>query len=313
MEITGGYVLNLRQVEMFKAIFETGSITRAAAALNVSQPAVTKSLQLLEHDLGLTLFTRTPKGLVPSHEARAFYTEVERSFSGLASLSRFARDLRSLRHERLVVNVIPALSHRWMPEVVASFLAAYPEASLSFHASSSPDTAQMVGRRQIDLGIAQSRVEDPSIERIPLMQLPVVCIIPADMPLAKEAVITPGMLRGQSFIGLSRQDIVTAQLERHFADAGVELRPRIEAALALSVRALVARGLGVGLIDAESAALHPSPTTVIRAFRPLVAMPIYLLRLRDHATSLVEERFVEHVRRFTDPAAISGEPAASAD
>ena len=288
-------MLNLRQIEIFKAIMEAGSITRASALLNVSQPAVTKSLQLLEIDLGLKLFTRTPKGLVPSYEARAFYTEVERSFTGLASLNRFAQDLRSMRHERLVVNVIPALSHRWMPEIVAGFLQKYPEASLSFHASSSPHTAQLVGQRHVDLGIAQSRIEDPSIERTLLMHLPVVCVIPENNPLAQEEVITPQLLRNQDFIGLSRQDIVTQQLEAHFAAAGVELRMRVEAALALSVKALVNRGLGVGLIDAESAAVPSAEGTVIRPFRPLVQMPIYLLRLRDHATSLLEQSFVQHV------------------
>lgn len=288
-------MLNLRQIEIFKAIMEAGSITRASALLNISQPAVTKSLQFLEIDLGLKLFTRTPKGLVPSYEARAFYTEVERSFTGLASLNRFAQGLRSMQHARLIVNVIPALSHRWMPELAANFLQKYPEASLSFHASSSPHTAQLVGQRHVDLGIAQSRLEDPSIERTLLMYLPVVCVIPENNLLAQHEIITPQLLRNQDFIALSRQDIVTQQLESHFSDAGVPLKVRVEAALALSVKALVQQSLGVGLIDAESAEIPPVEGMIIRPFRPLVRMPIYLLRLRDRATSLLEQSFVQHV------------------
>lgn len=235
-----------------------------------------------------------PTGIYP-YEARAFYTEVERSFTGLASLNRFAQGLRSMQHARLIVNVIPALSHRWMPEIAAKFLQKYPEASLSFHASSSPHTAQLVGQRHVDLGIAQSRLEDPSIERTLLMYLPVVCVIPENNLLAQHEIITPQLLRNQDFIALSRQDIVTQQLESHFSDAGVPLKVRVEAALALSVKALVQQSLGVGLIDAESAEIPPVEGMIIRPFRPLVRMPIYLLRLRDRATSLLEQSFVQHV------------------
>ncbi len=289
-------MLNLRQVEAFKAIMECGSITRAAVALRVSQPAVTKSLQLLEHSLGLKLFTRTPKGLIPTYEARAFYTEVDRSFTGLASLARFAQDLRSMRHERLVVSVIPALSLRWLPEVIASFLAKYPEASFNFQASSSSHTMQLVGQRHIDLGIAQSRLEDPSMERIPLMDLPLVCVMPAGHPLAALEVVTAQHLRNQRFISLSAQDVATIQLRRLMSDEGVELTPEIEVALALSVFELVNRGLGIGIIDAESATNRPSPNVVIRPFSPALSMPIFILRLREEPTSLLAERFIGHLR-----------------
>jgi len=288
-------MLNLRQIEAFKAIMECGSITRAAELLHVSQPAVTKSLQLLEHNMGLRLFSRSPKGLIPTYEARAFYTEVERSFSGLSSLARFAQDLRTMRHERLVVSVIPALSLRWLPDAVSSFLSTYPDTSLTFQAASSSHTPQLVGQRHIDLGIAQSRLEDPSMERIPLMNLPLVCVMPAGHDLAKNAFITAEDLRGQKFIGLSPQDVAMVQLQQRMNAAGIELIPQIEVALALSVFELVSRGLGVGIIDAESAGCRPSPTVIVRPFQPALSMPVFILRLREEPTSMLAEKFIEHI------------------
>lgn len=287
--------MNSRQVEVFKVIMECGSITRAAAVLHVSQPAVTKSLKLLEHDLGLLLFTRTPKGLVPTSEARALYTEVERTFTGLTYLSQFAQGLRAMKHGRLVVSVIPALSARWLPIVAARFLADYPEASLSFRASSSPYTVQLVGQCHVDLGIAQSRFEDATIERTRIFGMEAVCVMPASHPLTVEDVITPAHLRGENFISLSRQDVIRAQLERLLEEAGVGITRRIDVAMGVTLFALVNEGVGIGVVDAETASYQSSPNVAIRPFRPLIEMPIYLLRARRKPASVVENKFAEYI------------------
>jgi DNA-binding transcriptional LysR family regulator len=290
--------MNARQVEVFKAIMECGSITAAARVLHVSQPAVTKALQLLEHDIGLRLFERTPKGLVPTFEARAFYTEVERTFTGLSYLKTFAQELSSLRHARLVVSVIPALSDRWLPRVASRFLADYPEVSLSFQAASSPHTAQLVGQGQVDLGIAQSRVDDPSMERTLLSTLRAVCIMPEDHALAAEEVIHPEHLRGQTLVSLSRQDIIRLQVEQVLEAAAVTVSRPIEVSLGITLRELVALGFGIGIVDSGSAE-HPGTTGIVtRPFEPRIDMPIYLLRRRARTPSLIEQRFVDYLRKY---------------
>lgn len=134
------------------------------------------------------------------------------------------------------------------------------------------------------------------MERIALMDLPLVCVMPAGHPLAEQEVITARHLRNQQFISLSAQDVATIQLRRLMSDAGVELVSRIEVALALSVFELVNRGLGIGIIDAESATNRPSRNVVIRPFMPALSMPIFILRLREEPTSLLAERFIEHLR-----------------
>ena len=114
MFITWGYgrAMNYRQVEIFKAIMDRGSITEAARVLGISQPAVSKGLQLLEGELGLQLFTRTTKGIAATDEARALYAEVERAYFGMQNLAHFAGTLRDRKQGRVVVTVIPAFERR---------------------------------------------------------------------------------------------------------------------------------------------------------------------------------------------------------
>ena len=75
-------MISLRQIEAFRAVMVTGTVTQAAKMLEVSQPAVSRMISYLEYEIGFKLFSRASRQLIPTDEGRAFYDEVERSFIG---------------------------------------------------------------------------------------------------------------------------------------------------------------------------------------------------------------------------------------
>ena len=101
--------MNLRQLDAFRAVMESGTVSRAAKRLSVSQPAVSKLIQSLEQAIGLVLFDRTRGRLSPSAEATMLFEEVERLFGGLSSLKTFAEEIRTVHHGSLRIGVMPAL------------------------------------------------------------------------------------------------------------------------------------------------------------------------------------------------------------
>jgi DNA-binding transcriptional LysR family regulator len=82
--------MNLRQIEALRAVIESGTVSRAAERLSISQPAVTKLLQNLERSTGLALFDRARGRREPAAEARMHFDEVERLFKRLGNLQNFA-------------------------------------------------------------------------------------------------------------------------------------------------------------------------------------------------------------------------------
>lgn len=286
-----------RHIEAFKAIVECGSISKAALTLNISQPAVTATLQLLEKDVGLKLFTRTSSGMTPTAEGRALYTEVQRIFTGLSYLHTYARDLRSMKHGRITVSVIPVLSESWLPEVAYHFLSDHPEVSLFFQTTSSPNTAQWVEERRIDLGIAQSGFVDNQIELQKLFALDCVCIMPSDHPLSSKEIIYPEDLADQTFVALSPGDVIRIQTDKILDQAGVQVKRRVEVALSVTVRELVRKGFGISIMDSQSARAVADSGVVARPFHPAVIMEIYLMRPRGRPYSLFEEKFIEYCFR----------------
>ena len=88
--------LNMRQIEAFRAVYQTGGMTSAGQMMNITQPAVSRLIRDLEAEIGLALFVREGTTIAPTPDAASLYEEVERSFHGLDQVALFARDLNLL-------------------------------------------------------------------------------------------------------------------------------------------------------------------------------------------------------------------------
>jgi DNA-binding transcriptional LysR family regulator len=284
--------MNYRQVEVFKAIMDSGSITEAATMLRISQPAVSKALKLLEAELGLRLFSRTTKGIAATEEARALYTEVERTYFGMQNLARFAANLRDRKQGRIVVSTIPALGIAWLPAMVARFSAAHPNVTVSMHSSNSTDAARLVGSGEIDLGIAQPRSQEYNLSRRKLFDLEGVIVLPEGHRLASRSEIQAGDLAEETIVGLALEDEFRRKLTQAMDGGNLRYRSVIDASLAVTVCALVAAGCGVGIVDSEAARYQSGRGLVFRRLSPRIHVPIYLFRQRGRPTSKLVEAFI---------------------
>lgn len=287
--------MNYRQFEIFVAVLECGSVTAAAAKLALSQPAVSKSLKLLETELGTQLFLRGIKGLQATDEGRALYLEATRLTDSYTHLEGFARKLKQMEHARLEISCMPALAVHWLPEAAAKFIRSFPDATLAFRNRSSPETVQLVARGEIDIGISQARIGDATIERTKLLDLQAVCIVTTGHPLADKAQIAFSDLDGQRLITLSAPDELQRNFQAAMQTRGYSFSSRIEIAVGAMMCRVIEAGGGIGLIDAESARLHNPRKARIIPFSEPISTPIYMLRNVNKPKTLLSKLFSEHV------------------
>jgi DNA-binding transcriptional LysR family regulator len=130
--------INSRQVEAFRAMMLTGSVTEAAKLMAVTQPAVSRLLRDFQALLKMELFERRGSGLVPTASATALYMEVERSFVGLERITAAAEEIRGRRTGTLRIAALPALSNGYLPRLAGGFLKDRPNLNLSFFGVISP-------------------------------------------------------------------------------------------------------------------------------------------------------------------------------
>ncbi len=291
--------MNYRQFEIFVTTVEAGSVTAAAERLSLSQPAVSKSLRLLETTLGVQLFVRGAKGLRATDEGRALYLEASRLTDGYGHLEGFARNLVRMEHARLEISCIPALSLEWLPDTIASFVRDYPDATLSFRSRSSPETVQLVARGELDIGISQARADDETIEKFRLFDVKAVCIVPLGHRLALMPEITFADLHRERIISLSAPDEFRRTFEAAMLTRGFSVTSKIEVALGSMLCRMVEAGGGIGIIDEESARRHDPLRSRVLDFAETISSPIYLLSNGEKPRSLVAKMFTDHLIAIT--------------
>lgn len=258
----------IRQLEAFHAVLQTGSATRAAELLRISQPSVSKLLQDLESDIGVLLFERVRKRLVPTAEARRLGQEVESLFLKLSRFEHVANEIRARGVGKLRIASLPALGVGLIPLALARFRRDQPEIQAVLTLAPSQRVIEMVVSGEADVGFAYPVPGTPTtLVRHTLAVLPAMAAMPLGHRLAHRKGLHPTDLEGEPFISLGREDRSRDNMDALFAKAGVDATVAVETQFAAVVCELVAAGAGVALVDAITAYFYRD-RLIIRPIEP---------------------------------------------
>lgn len=288
-------ILNLRQIEAFKAVIEHGTVSQAALALGVSQPAVSKLLTHLEADSGLTLFDRVKGKLAPTAQGIRLYQEIGRIFNGLRQVEQAVECIRRAEQRTLNIGVLPALSGAYIRRVTLQFLQRHPDVRVSIQNRGSLVLADWLATRRIDVALVGSHVDNADIDREPLFHHPLLCAMSVNHVLTRKRIIRPADLAGVPFISFGADSQTHALVRQAFAAGNTPLNIVLDSNTAPTVCEFVAAGLGVSLI-------HPlfaegmQNRLVLRRFEPDLHFHFQLCRVQASRNAELVEHFVEAAR-----------------
>lgn len=283
--------LTHRHIEIFRALMLSGSVTRAAELLHTSQPTVSRELARLEQVLGFALFDRVRGRLRPTQRALALHEEVERSWHGLDRISATAATLRDFAAGRLELACLPALVHGLLPEAVRRFVARHPQASVSITPLESPLLEAWLTEQRADLGLAEQLQPPPGAAAQTLLEVNEVAVLPEGHPLLARRSLRPRDLAGLPFVSLAAGDPYRLQIDALFAAHGVARQLALQAGSAAGVCALVARGLGVAVVNPLTALDFAGAGLQWRPLLPSVPFRVVLLRPELRAPNPLAEPF----------------------
>jgi DNA-binding transcriptional LysR family regulator len=288
--------INLRQVEAFKAVIETGTISRAADVLHITQPAVSKLIAHFEMDTGLKLFDRHNKRrLAPTDQGMSLYDAIDRIFTGLRQVESAVDEIRRAEQGRLSIGVLPALSGSFVQKATSRFLGEQPNVFCSILARSSQFIVDWVVAGKVDIGIVSEGLVNPYVTFEPLLEQPMVCIMPVGHPLAKKRVIEPKNLNQVPFISYPVDSGVGHRIHGMLQDHNVEPQIVLVANWANTVSEFVASGLGVSLIHPLST-INLRDEVVIRRFKPEIFDGFQMCRSAGNRNAKLVELFAEYLR-----------------
>lgn len=286
--------MNQKQINAFRMVMRYGSITAAANALNVSQPAVSRLVADLERIVGFPLLLRLGGKAQPTPEAHDFFQEVERMFYGFDRLAQVAEQIRDLRQATFRVASMPMVSFEILPRAMKRLADLSPGISISHDVHTSPRILDLVGSHQIDLGIGQSYAAVANIDVLAAYRTDCVCVMRPDHPLASRPVLTPRDLDGQDLIALTYRTVTWSYMSQRFAEAGVKPKVVAETQPSYSACGLAALGLGIAIVDPISPGIFGDALCSV-PFEPQIPFDFKVLKPSDVPLSRAGARFLEEL------------------
>jgi DNA-binding transcriptional LysR family regulator len=289
--------MNLRQIEVFHAIMEVGTITGAAKSLNISQPAVTTMLRHTEDQLKFRLFDRLHGRLEPTSEARVLYAETSRVFDDVRTVRQAVEDLRQVRLGTLSIVTIPILGEILLPKVIAALLIERPRLKIRFQVRPRREMLDLVASQSVDFGVGFLSPEHKRVAMREIAPGRLICIMPKDHPLARQRGVTARALATHPFISYTMSQGLNAVIQAALSQDRVGIEPMLEVGLLANAWALVNEGAGIALVDEHSNLQTLFPNVVRRPFVPDIPIGLELLQPADRPLSLLAEDFAARLTR----------------
>jgi DNA-binding transcriptional LysR family regulator len=289
-------LINLRQLEVLRAVMRYRTTIGAAEELGMSQPAVSNAIKLAETKVGVPLFDRISNRLQPTADARALLADAEPLFRVHEAIQRKAWDLRSGRTGVLRLASTAELSQFLVPRVMKQFMRDHPDVRVALETVRMDELLEIVESGSADAGIALRPPARPSLQREVLAQAEIVCICPPGDLMAQHATIAPHELRGRSMIGPSPGTPLGSLIYAAFERAGEVYNPAIEARFSNVASALVDEGVGIALVDELTARNRPHATYSIHPLDPRLALDVCGLVLHERPVPRMAQAFMDETR-----------------
>ncbi|WP_159912183.1 LysR family transcriptional regulator [Pantoea sp. 18069] len=282
--------MDLARLSYFVAVAEAGSFSRAAAALHLSQPALSRQVQLLESALGQRLLERTGRGVVVTDSGRALLQHAVGIFALAAHAESDMQDrLRSPRG-RISIGLPPWVARSIAADLVQGFLQEYPDVTISIEENLSISLREWLIAGRVDMALLFDPPHSPQITTETLLREPLVLVskgpLPAKVKLAALAQRDLVMARGPNAL--------RKLLESYTVPRGLPLRLLAEVDSVHTVLSLVERGMGDSVLPWSATKSGASPMTLSIA---QVVAPVMRNRL---VLSIPRARPSSRVTRFAE-------------
>jgi DNA-binding transcriptional LysR family regulator len=256
--------MDLPQLASFLRVAEEGSVTRAAAALHLTQPAVTQHVRALERELGVPLFDRTERGMRLTQPGETLRDYARRSLGLLQEARDVLGDLERSSQGRVVIGAGVTTSIFRLPDWLRQLQREHPGIDVTVRTGRSREIAALALAREIDLGLVTSPIQEPALTIAPLFDEEIVLVAPPDHPLASGAHAVEE-LREHPLIFFSRGSGFREYLDRALAAAGVVPRVKMESDSVEAIKSFVEVGLGASFLPAGAVRAELGTGTLLRA------------------------------------------------
>jgi DNA-binding transcriptional LysR family regulator len=240
--------MDLRQFEMFQAIVETGSFTKAGEKLYVSQSAISRQIKLLEEELGDQLFKRIHKRVYLTPTGEVLLQYCHRVFRELRQLTAEISDLTHLRRGKLQLAGGMSVCTYLFPPLLKKYQDLYPNIQLSIATGFVEEILRMLRANEVDLALLTLPYDEPEFEVKPAVAEEMVLVMNSRHTLASKKEVSFSDLTPYTFIHFEKGSNTRKLLDQILDEEQVHFGNTMELQNVEITRSLVENGLGISII-----------------------------------------------------------------
>lgn len=289
--------MKLRHIEIFHAVYVTGSVSGGARALNVSQPTVSKTLKHAEDQLGFSLFDRISGRLLPSEKGTKLFAEIEPLFNQLNELTRFTDNLKTTKTGHLRFAMTPAFGLELGPIALARFSKNNPDITIETETSHANQVVKALLNNVIDIGLVFDAPSFPGIQSHKIGQSGFVCVSPRSMVLPKSGPLKLKDLDALPLITLNQKSVLGRVLNNKLEDSfGHPVSSTIVVETYHLAKRLVKQNAGMAIIDAITALSGDVSGLAIRKIDPAIAIKVDVITRLNEPLAKFQTHFIEDIQ-----------------
>jgi len=260
--------MDLLRLQTFVAVAQAGSMSRAAAALHVSQPALSRQVHALEEELGQRLLERTGRGVVPTESGLALLGHADEIFARAQAAHADMMDRQASPRGRVVIGLPPRVAHVLTADLVEQFSQRFPDATITVEENLSIRLRESLVAGRTDLAVLFDPPHSPQILADTLVREPLVLISTRPLP----ARISLEAVAKRKLVMPSGPNALRQLLESHVHPRGMRLQLLAEVDSVQTVLSLVARGVADTVLPQSAVRIWawPAPYHVATLTAPAI-------------------------------------------
>lgn len=293
--------ITVRQLRAFVIVAESGSFSRAAEKLYLTQSALSGLIKDLEGTLGIKLFDRTTRQVSLSSVGEQLLPQAKRVLNELAILEREVQTLNNLEQGQVKIAVSQQFAASTMPPLIAKFCELYPHIQVTLVDCSVENVLRHLQQMNVDLGLGAEREYTDEITASFLFELPFFVVMPASHPLTSLSKVTWSQLEHEDLITLHGPFTQKLQTELPHALAERVFKPKYEVNLLSTALGMTGENLGLTIcLPYASDWVRQQGLQMRPLCEPTIKRRFYLYRQKNRALSPVATVFSTFVQQHLE-------------
>ena len=293
--------MRYRHIEVFYSVFINGSVTKAAHDLNVTQPSISKILSQSESDLGIKLFERLNKKMIPTQEAKILFPYAQKIHNNLSNFKKVSSNLVEKPQGDLNIAATHALGIDYLPEAISKFSALNSKATFETVTLHYEEIIKQVLELKVDVGIVYDPVPHDDLINQPIINGKFVVIAPQSF-FPNKTEVNIDDIKAQPFIKITDKvgprGPLGSKLEEYLLKNSLNLNPTFNTETYQVALALVSKGMGITITDKISAESSSHPNIKILELKPDLEFSLEIVYSKSNPLSLINKSFISFLSNF---------------